>query len=114
MSPWERLFGKTKSAATSGAVGAAHLELQDPRLPQAVKALMSNVTIARGATIVKDTGAAGSLMRAANLFEDLHKAYPDSPELHFAWATALQVALQGETAAKVLNDCSQAHPNFWL
>ena len=114
MSLWERLFGKTKSAATSSAVGAVHLGLQDPRLPQAVEALMSNVSISRGANIVKDTGAAGSVMRAATLFEDLHKAYPDSPELHFAWAAALQVALQGETASKVLNDCSQAHPHFWL
>lgn len=91
-----------------------HQGLDDPRVSEAVSALMSNVTLSPEMNRVEGTGSEGPVIQSSILLKQLHEAYPDSAELHFAWAAALQVALQGETAAKVLEDCVREHPNFWF
>jgi hypothetical protein len=112
MNVFSRLFGRESSEAGAGQSEAGeHPGLQDPRVSEAVSAVMANVTLTPGMHRVDGAGVSTA---AATVFEELLEAYPDSPELRFAWAAALQVAMQGETAAKVLEACVQSHPNFWL
>lgn len=114
MNIFSRLFGRKQNAARIGQPEGDDPGLQDPRVPKAISALMANVTLSRGTYTVEGTGSEGPVMATANLFKELHEAYPQSPNLHFAWAASLQVALQGETAANVLAACVQSHPGFWL
>ena len=88
--------------------------LQDPRLAQAIAALMANVTISPEGHAIDGAGAAGPIMDAVYLFSELHDAYPFSKYLHYAWAAALSVAVQGKTADAALTACIQSHPGFWL
>ena len=44
----------------------------------------------------------------------LVKKHADSPELHYAYAAALQVNQQGAQAEKALRDCVKNHPDFGL
>ena len=114
MSIFSRLFGRKQGPGQTGQSEVDDQGLQDPRVPEAAAALMANVTLSPEMNSVKGTGSTGPVMAAANLFKALHEAYPQSPNLHFAWAASLQVALQGETAANVLAACVQSHPGFWL
>ena len=88
--------------------------LHDPRLAQAMDALMANVTISPAGNEIDGAGAAGPVMDAVEIFSALHDAYPYSKYLHYAWAAALSVAAQGKTAMAVLDACIQLHPGFWL
>jgi hypothetical protein len=114
MNIFSKLFGRKQSEARNGQSEVDDEGLKDPRVPKAISALMANVTLSPDANRVEGTGSDGPVMVAANLFKALHEAYPQSPNLHFAWAASLQVALQGEAAANVLSECVQSHPDFWL
>ncbi len=95
------------------ASGAA-TELQDPRVPVAISAVMANVSLSSGPPAVAGTGPDGPAKAAADLFKDLHQAYPQSPILHYAWAASLQVASQSDLGATILAACVESHPGFWL
>lgn len=114
MSIFSGLFGRKQNGGRTGQGEGDDPGLQDPRVSKAIEALMVNVTLSPEMNSVEETGSDGPVMAAANLFKELHEAYPQSPYLHFAWAASLQVALQGETAANVLAACVQSHPDFWL
>jgi hypothetical protein len=114
MNIFSRFFGRKKNAAGIGQPEVDDPGLQDPRVPKAISALMAHVTLSPDMKTVKGSGSEGPVMAAVNLFKELHDVHPQSPNLHFAWAASLQVALQGETAATVLAACVQSHPDFWL
>lgn len=104
---WFRgLFGQSQVAE--------HPALDDPRVHKAIATLMKNVTLTAQMNKVEGTGADGPVMQAAKKFKALYQEYDDCPELCYAYAAALQVALQGKTAEKVLAKCVEDHPDFWL
>ncbi len=110
----ERLFGIHKAAGTGQLETDHDPAMQDPRIEKAIAALMENVHLLPEGRRVDGTGSEGPVMAAANLFKTLHDAHPGSALLHYSWAAALQVALQGETAAMMLDQCVENHPTFWL
>lgn len=91
-----------------------HPALDDPRVRKAIAALMKNVTLSVHMNKVEGTGADGPVIQAAKKFKALAQEFDDCPELSFAYAAALQVAMQGKTAEKVLAKCVEEHPDFWL
>lgn len=107
-------LGRKQSGGRTGQSEGDDQGLQDPRVLKAIEALMANVTFNEVGVAVAGTGSDSRVMAAANLFKELHEAYPQSAYLHFARAASLQVAMQGETAVNVLAACVQSHPDFWL
>ena len=96
-------------------ISNVQLGLTDPSLDSIVNSLMVYVTIVPESPPTQMIiGSDSPMMSAAKAFADLHAAYPDSSEIHYAYAAALQLAGQGETALKVMKECAEAHPNFWL
>lgn len=69
------------------------------------------VQIVPGGTI-SFSGDTSPAMRAAEKLEQAHHLQPDDPWLHYAWASALHLAMQYKTARGEMERLSEAHPNF--
>ena len=98
--------------ATAQAVFDKRPDLNDPSITKPIEALASQVRLSSPGTYEFLRNAS-----TAALAEDigaLHRQYTRSAELHYAYAAALQLNLQGETADKVLAECAKAHPTFWI
>jgi hypothetical protein len=53
-------------------------------------------------------------MEAARAFEKAHQLLPEDPALHFAWASALHLAMQYQTAEEEMRRLAAASPQFLL
>jgi hypothetical protein len=62
--------------------------------------------------IIKYGGDASQSMRAAEILEKAYRLQPDHPWLHYAWASALHLAMQYQTARGEMERLSEAHPKF--
>jgi hypothetical protein len=69
------------------------------------------VQIAPGMTI-KYGGDASQAMRAAEILGQAHRLQPEDPWLHYAWASALHLAMQYKTAREEMGHLLTAHPSF--
>ena len=87
-------------------------DLNAPNITRPIEALASLVTIASPGTYQFSRNDATKAL--AEDIGTLHRQYPCSPELHYAYAVALQLNLMGETANKVMAECAKAHPTFWI
>ena len=63
---------------------------------------------------VAGAGSEGAVMNAARAFERAHKLQPENPALHFAWASALHLAMQYQTAEEEMRRLAAANPQFLL
>jgi hypothetical protein len=63
---------------------------------------------------VAGAGYEGHVMDAARAIEKAHKLQPDNPALHFAWASALHLAMQYQTAEEEMRRLAAANPQFLL
>jgi hypothetical protein len=62
--------------------------------------------------IIKYGGDASQSMHAAEILEKAYRLQPDHPWLHYAWASALHLALQYQTARVEMERLSENHPGF--
>ena len=93
--------------------GSAELpNLDDPSIASTMNALAVEVRIVRPGT--HEFRRTERTVALAEHIGDLHRKYPASPELHYAYAAALQLNLLGEQADKTLRECATAHPGFWI
>lgn len=53
-------------------------------------------------------------MEAARNFEAAFKLHPESPLLHYAYASCLHLAMQYKSAEDEMRKCAEAHPEFIL
>ena len=63
---------------------------------------------------VAGAGSEGAVMDAARAFERAHKLQPENLTLHFAWASALHLAMQYQTAEEEMRRLATANPQFLL
>ena len=63
---------------------------------------------------VAGTGSEGEVMDAARALERAYKLQPANPELRFAWASALHLAMQYKTAEEEMRRLVEANPQFLL
>jgi predicted Zn finger-like uncharacterized protein len=99
------------TVASSGGT-TEYLGMKDERIARLINAVASQVTITQpGSCSIRRMEA--TVLFAKELGE-LHREYPRSAELHYAYAAALEVNSLSEEAARVLEECTKAHPNFWL
>lgn len=92
--------------------GSGTISADDPRVTSLVDALASQVTIQSPGN--SEFRRVDSTIATAEELGSLHRKFPENPELHYIYAAALQQNLLGEQAAKVLRDCVQRHPEFWV
>lgn len=104
---------KSGAGETTTAGPLLNAPADDNRVTQAIHSLTAHVKLRGETAIVEGTGADGPVMQAARQFEALCGGYPDNPAIHYAYAAALQTALQGAAAGQVLEQCVAAHPEFW-
>jgi hypothetical protein len=62
--------------------------------------------------IIKSGGDASVAMDAANKLEQAHQLKPDDAWLHYAWASALHLAMQYKTAREEMERLMDTHPDF--
>jgi hypothetical protein len=63
--------------------------------------------------IIKYGGDASQSMRAAEILEQAYRLQSDHPWLHYAWASALHLAMQYKTAREEMERLLAAHPSFY-
>lgn len=62
--------------------------------------------------IIQFGGDASQAMRAAEILAQARRPQPADPWLHYAWASALHLAMQYKTAREEMERLSEAHPTF--
>jgi hypothetical protein len=62
--------------------------------------------------IIKSGGDTSIAMDAAKKLEQAHRLQPDVPWLHYAWASALHLAMQYQTAREEMERLLETHPTF--
>lgn len=80
----------------------------------ALQIVDQHVAFSGAAFVVTGTGSEGGLMEAATHFEKAHHAQPDSAPLHYAYCSALSLAMQFKTARDEMEALAAAHPDFSL
>jgi tetratricopeptide (TPR) repeat protein len=63
---------------------------------------------------VAGAGSEGEVMGAARALARAYELQPANPALHFAWASALHLAMQYKTAEEEMKRLVEAHPQFLL
>jgi DNA-directed RNA polymerase subunit RPC12/RpoP len=100
--------------SAAGVTTSENRPIDDLRIARAIESVMGHIKVSQGLVEVVGIGSTGPLMRAVELFRELHEDYPGNASLHYAYAAALQVAGQGATALTVLRKCVETHPGFWI
>src|ERR1017187_7893351 len=140
MSFWDRVFGKKAAAPVQQERAKPPIIRAQPArvspsaptqrssdsaatdYPPAVKALITealqiiepSVAIGSQVTVVKSAGAEGQVIEGARKLEQAHELMPNDPLLHYAWASALHLAMQNKTAEEEMRRLVEANPQFLL
>jgi hypothetical protein len=80
---------------------------------QALEIIETKAVQIAPSTIIKYGGDASQSMRAAEILEQAYHLQPDHPWLHYAWASALHLAMQYKTAREEMERLLTAHPSFY-
>ena len=110
MSLWDKLTGRTqKPNSTSNAELSPETERS---IAEALDLMKLHVAFSDKGVYVASAGSEGKLMDVARAFELAHDRYPAKPMLHYAWASALDLAAQFKTAKAEMARLAEAHPDF--
>lgn len=81
---------------------------------EAVGIIEAHVQILPEGVIVKSTGSESEVMEAAHKIEIAHNLQPENEIIHYAYASALHLAMQNKSAEDVMKKCATSHHNFLL
>lgn len=62
--------------------------------------------------VIKSGGDTSEAMNAAEKLAEAHQLQPEDPWLHYAWASALHLAMQYKTGREEMERLAQTHPDF--
>ena len=136
---WDRVFGNKAAAPVQSERAKPPSPAQPARVapsapaqrssdsaatdyPSAVKAIIRealqiiepSVAVGSQVTVVKSAGAEGQVIEGARKLEQAHELMPNDPVLHYAWASALHLAMQYKTAEEEMRRLVEAIPQFLL
>jgi hypothetical protein len=113
----EGVFGrseKSKPAVPANTLAQSDREATAVLVAEALKIIEAQVRISRGAISVQSSGSEGKAMEAARKLEQAHKLHPENALLHYAYASALDLAAQGSSAAAEMKRLADSNPGFLL
>ncbi|MGA2721483.1 MAG: hypothetical protein ABSG79_03630 [Bryobacteraceae bacterium] len=109
MSLWDRLKGRTQRADPANEDLSQEVKRS---ISESLELIKLHVAFSGKGVYVASAGAEGKLMDAARAFESAHRSYPALPMLHYAWASALDLAAQFRTAKTEMESLAECHPDF--
>ncbi len=80
----------------------------------ALKIIEAQIKIGPENTYIESTGAEGKVIEATRKFAEAHSLHPQNALLHYAYASALDTAMQFKSAAEEMKRLAAANPNFLL
>lgn len=119
---WDGAEDKAQLLQASPASGApAHVSARPP-VPEDIAKLVeealaivgANVEVGAGVVHVSGAGSEGPIMPAVERLRTAHKRHPDLPVVHFAYCSALKIAMQNAEARSELEALAAEHPDFAL
>lgn len=112
MSFWETLFGKARKSA-KGALGTESLSKEASNyISEALSIIESQVDIKPEMVQVTGAGSEGIVIEAARKFEAAFQLHPETPLLHYAYASCLHLSMQYKSAEDEMRKCAEIHPAF--
>ncbi len=108
-----KLFGGKKDKAGHKSYPAISPEAQE-QIDKALDIFSGSVEPVDGTAVmvVKGVGGAGKVHDGVMHLKQAFELQPDSPWLHFAYASGLLLDLQGKTAQEEMEKLVAAHPDF--
>jgi len=81
---------------------------------EAIELIEAQVHIEPDYINIKSTGSKGEIMEAVEKLKATFELHLENPILHYAYASALDLAAQHKTAKDEMQKCLENHPNFIL
>jgi hypothetical protein len=114
MSFWISIFGKTKKSVKEP-LGTKSLSTEASNyISEALSIIESQVDIKPEMVHIASTGSEGKVMEAARKFDAAFQLHPETPLLHYAYASCLHLSMQYKSAEDEMRKCAETHPEFIL
>jgi hypothetical protein len=110
MSLWDKFIGRAPKPSGDGKDKFSAETTKS--IADALELVKLHIAFSDNGTYVVSTGREGKLMTAAQAFEQAHNRHPGDPMLHYAWASALDLAARFKTARTEMARLAEAHPDF--